>query len=251
MRVNYNDYQQKEALASKDYSNLPSIRFASEFLKKDGDYLVVRFPYHTEEDFFIEHCHEVNVPGYAYPQKVECTKDTGDCPLCGKEGVKDVTRFLVLMVGYVVKDGKVELVPVVWDRPYGYATELKGKMDEYGDLTEHLFKIKRNGIGQNTTYSTDVILNTTVYKPEIYVKDFSVVENTQVDKILVRRMSKYLELIGENADPAPVPSTTPDTGDASDIFHPETSKADADGVIQEKPTPTNPAMNRPKRYQYN
>jgi len=51
-------------------------------------------------------------------------------------------------------------------------------MDDYGDLRNTLFKIKRHGAkgDQNTTY--DILpANQNVYKPEVYVPDFSGFDN--------------------------------------------------------------------------
>ena len=215
MKFNYEDYKAKEETKAtvNTNSNWPSLQFANSLLKKDGDSIVVRFPYHTPEDFHLEHCHEVTIPGNPYPQKVECTKDSGECVLC-KDNAKTVDRFLVKAVAYIInKEGKVELTPVVWDRPFGYAKELEGKMNDYGDLSEHLFKIKRNGTGTATTYSTDIILNRAVYNEDIYKKDFSCIDKLEVDKILVRRMSKYLSLINPETEATTVSAVSEETSE--------------------------------------
>ena len=179
MKYNYDDYKNRAeaGTSTQTNSNLPNVKFVSDFLKKDGDFLVVRFPYHSTKDITIEHCHEVSWPGMAYSQKVECTKDTGTCILCDQKA-KTVNRFLVKAIAYITNpDGTVSLTPVVWDRPTSYADELKTKISEYGDLTENIFKIKRNGVGQVTTYSTDIIINKAVYDPAIYKNDLSLLED--------------------------------------------------------------------------
>jgi hypothetical protein len=229
MKFDYEAYkakQEEKKEAKTTTSEWPALQFATTFLKKDGDSIVVRFPYHTPADFHIEHCHEVAFPGSPYPQKVECTKESGSCVLCD-ENVKTVDRFLVKAVVYIIKDNKVELFPVVWDRPFGYAKELENKMNEYGDLSEHLFKIKRNGTGTSTTYSTDIVLNKTVYNPDVYKADFSCLEHLEVDKILVRRMSKYLDLIN--------PNTEEEVNTVSEV----------ESTSEEREDPT---LNRPKRH---
>lgn len=193
MQMDYNSYKQQYQDSKKETTvNKSQVQFVGSFLKNDGDTLIVRFPYTQASDLMIERCHEVPMKGYQYLQKVECTKDQGSCPLC-EQGIKTIDRFLVKAIAYIVKDNGVELVPVIWDRPTAYADELIGKMEDYGDLSEQLFKIKRNGLGQQTKYSTDIIMNKTVYSPDIYVKDFSQLENIQADKILIRRLNKYME----------------------------------------------------------
>ena len=241
MKFNYEDFKAKEETKAQTSTtttnNWPALEFATTLLKKDGDFIIVRFPYETTADFHIEHCHEVSIPGNPYPQKVECTKDSGECVLCD-ENVKTVDRFLVKAVAYIIKDGKVVLTPVVWDRPYGYAKELEGKIAEYGDLREVLFKIKRNGTGTATTYSTDIVLNKTVYNPEVYVKDFSCIEHMEVDKILVRRMSKYLSLI--HPEETQQVSTV---SESKELDLPDNGIEEVLNSVKEDPT-----SNRPKRH---
>jgi hypothetical protein len=243
MKFDYNAYKARQETAKEaktESKEWPALQFATTLLKKDGDFIVVRFPYHTPEDFHIEHCHEVALPGNQYPQKVECTKETGECILCDSK-VKEVDRFLVKAVAYIIKDGQVELFPVVWDRPVGYATELEGKMNDYGDLTECLFKIKRNGTGTGTTYSTDIVTNKTVYNPEVYKADFSCLEHLEVDKILVRRMSKYLELVKPTTETKVVASAS----EPKELDLPDDPTMDE--VLGTK-TAEDPTTNRPKRH---
>lgn len=176
-------------------NNQVKVTFLNNYLKKDGDFVVVRFPYETTDDFDIETCHIVTLPGQKFPQHVECVKENNDvdtCPLC-KDKQKITNRFLVKAVAYIVEGSEVKLVPVVWDRPFGYATELANKINEYGSLKGLLFKIKRNGSGTSTTYSTDIVLNKTIYKPEIYKEDFSSIEKLNPVKLLVRSIKKYLD----------------------------------------------------------
>ena len=245
MKFDYSAYKAKQEAKTETKTTAstswPALQFANTLLKKDGDSIVVRFPYHTPSDFHIEHCHEVALPGNPYPQKVECTKETGECILCDSK-VKEVDRFLVKAVAYVIKDDKVELVPVVWDRPMGYANELEGKMNDYGDLSEHLFKIKRNGTGTSTTYSTDIILNKTVYNPEVYKADFSCLDNLEVDKVLIRRMSKYLELVNPTTEESKIVASV---SEPKGLDLPDDEEMDR---MLEGKTAEDPTLNRPKRH---
>lgn len=191
--MNYQEYKNREE--NKGQQDQPKVQFMGNFLKTDGASVIVRFPYKDSNDFNIEEVHEVKVSGSNFPQRVECTMESKqECPLCASN-TKKVSRFLVKAVAYVVNNttNTVDLVPVVWDRPMKYADELADKIDNYGDLSEHLFKIKRNGSGQDTTFSTDIILNKTVYRDDVYVKDFSSIEELNPSFLLIKRMSKYLD----------------------------------------------------------
>lgn len=203
-KFNYNDYMsktqaKKETAPTQEKSGFPKVEYLSKFLKKDGDYIVVRFPYSTTDDFDVVHVHNVMFPNIKYAQHVECTRNDDDpvdnCPLC-KEGNKIVDRFLVKAIAYVHdvdESGKsiIKITPVVWDRPFGYAKELANKINEYGDLKEHLFKIKRSGTGTATVYSTDIVLNKAVYNPEVYKADFSTIEKVSPIRLCVRSIDKY------------------------------------------------------------
>lgn len=249
-KFDFNDYKKKQEEKAKettsterqvDWDSLPKTQFMNQLFKDNSNQVVVRFPYHTSKDFHVEHVHEVVFPGSQYPQKVECTMDdTGKCALCESK-TKRVDRFLVKAIAYITKGDKVELVPVVWDRPMKYAEELAGKMTDYGDLTECLFRIKKMGEGQNTTYSTDIITNKQVYSPEIYKADFSILEHVSPDKILVRRMSKYLEAVGEKTEPKVEESVKEDAASTE-------LRSTGFGYSEEV---TDPTMGRPKRYSYN
>lgn len=192
--MNYSEYKKQE---EKTDSEQPKVQFMGNFLKADGASVIVRFPYSKSDDFNIETVHEVPRPDSQYPQRVECTMEKdGKCPLCDSNA-KKLTRFLVKAVAYVVNNttNTVDLIPVVWDRPAKYADELADKMADYGDddgLRNCLFKIKRNGTKTDTTYSTSIITNKTIYKDEIYVKDFSSVDELNPSFLLIKRLNKYL-----------------------------------------------------------
>lgn len=195
--MNYQEYKKQE---QSNGSEQVKTQFMGNLLKGDGSSVVVRFPYKSPDDFDIVTAHELVLPGNIYPQRVECTmEENGECILCAKKE-KKVNRFLVKAIAYIINNNThtVDLVPVVWDKPTKYADELAEKIKDYGDLSDHLFKIKRNGVKTETTYSTDIVLNKAVYKDDIYVKDFSLIEKLNPKFLLIRRMSKYLELTKDN-----------------------------------------------------
>lgn len=210
-KFSYQDYKKEEETRAataettdEEKKERPTVKFINNFLKNDKDFLIVRFPYSSPDDFDLEECHDVTLPGNKYSQRVECTSDAENgCPLC-KAGIKKVRRFLVKAVAYITNNetNKIELVPVVWERTTRYSDELADKIKDNGDLSQHLFKIKRCGVGQgNTTYTTDILTNKDFYNDTIYPKDLSSVEDLDPSYILIRRVSKWLEANGKKEEP--------------------------------------------------
>lgn len=182
----------RSAVNTGNGQNQINVKFLNEFLRDDGDVVVVRFPYHTMADISFETTHTVNFPGKKVPSRVRCTGQ--NCPLCAK-GVKLDTRFFVKAIAYLVDEtsGSVAPVNVVWDRPAAFADiEIKNLIQEYGDISNSLFKIKRNGTGTNTRYTISIITNTAVYKPEVYKADFSEINDVDASRILTKSMEQYI-----------------------------------------------------------
>ena len=175
-------------------------RFVNEWLKNDGDTVVVRFPYHSMDDIKFETTHTVTFPGERFGKRVRCEGD--NCPLC-KQGVKVDTRFFVKAIVYVTDptNGSVSLVPAIWDRPAAFADiDLKNLLTEYGDLTESLFKIKRNGSGLDTRYTISIITNKAVYNPEVYKADFTGLEGIDPTRILTKTVEQYMKALNPDKE---------------------------------------------------
>ena len=119
--------------SSGNGQNGPKIHFMGEFLKSDGDQVVVRFPYKKPTDLLFESVHKVIGvwSNNLYGKMVRCTGDD-TCPLCAS--TDDVTRkrslkFYAKMVVYSAVNGKVEMLPTIWERPAMFAdNDLKGLM---------------------------------------------------------------------------------------------------------------------------
>ena len=149
----------------------PSVGFFT--LKNDGDEAIVRFMHDNTSSFDIVAVHPVNVDGKY--RKVNCIRDARDpldkCPLCNA-GVKIENRFYIHLIQYD-KDQQGNIVPSakIWDRSLQYATQLATMINEYGPLSECVFKIKRNGAAgsMDTTYNI-MYANPQVYRPELYPK---------------------------------------------------------------------------------
>lgn len=225
--------------------------FINEWLKNDGDSVVVRFPYHSMDDIQFETTHTVTFPGDKYGKRVRC--EGPDCPLC-KQGVKVDTRFFVKAIVYVTDpvNGTVSLVPAIWDRPAAFADiDLKNLIAEYDDLTQNLFKIKRNGSGLDTRYTISIIMNKTVYNPEVYKADFTGLNDIDPVKVMTRTVEQYMKALNpenkqesKNLDTAI--STPEEHRQIEEALNMEPEKPEeAPAPKQEAPQP-----DRPKRYTF-
>lgn len=191
-KFSYENYaaQQQARNANAANNNGVTVHFMGEYLKEDGDVAVVRFPYRSMDDISFETTHSVTFPGKTYPSRIRCSGD--GCQFC-KEGVKLDIRFFVKALVYVVgNDGNVNIINAVWDRPSAFADiDIKNLIQEYGDLSQQLFKIKRNGKGTSTRYTISIIMNNTVYNPAVYKADFSELDTVDAVRILTKSAAQY------------------------------------------------------------
>lgn len=276
---NYDAYAAQRAQRSTNPTGGPQVEFLNSFLKEDGDVVVVRFPYHSMSDLLFETTHSVVFPGRKYPSRVRCSGE--GCPFCA-QGVKLDTRFFAKLLAYVVDEtsGEVKLINTVWDRPAAFADiDIKNLMQEYGDISQYLFKIKRNGTGTATRYTMSIIMNTTVYNPAVYKADFAELDQIDPVRILSKSIAQYNEAVnpGSTAPAAPAPaqhalataaggyaapsSTAPHAGPTPQIqpTHPDTvgyaPQAPAASVppaqtVQQDPKTTEEPQRRTTRYQF-
>ena len=146
--------------------------------------------------------HNVPMPGAPYGRRIRCT-ETPDCELCAK-GIKVDERVFVKFLTYTIDEtsGEVVLNCTVWDRPAAFADlDLKGLMEEYGDLTQCLFKIKRAGAGKNTRYSILPVVNPVVYNPQVYKADFTELEKVNAEGVLSKSIEQYHQILNPEAAP--------------------------------------------------
>lgn len=211
-KFSYENYaaqqQARNTNSASNGGNGVTVHFMGEYLKEDGDVAVVRFPYRSMDDISFETTHSVTFPGKMYPSRVRCSGD--GCQFC-KEGVKLDIRFFVKALVYVVgSDGNVASINAVWDRPSAFADiDIKNLIQEYGDLSQQLFKIKRNGKGTSTRYTISIIMNNTVYNPEIYKADFKELETVDATRILSKSAAQYNAAINPAAaNTAQTPNNT-------------------------------------------
>ena len=209
-QFNYESYKASHPAGRSGTTNgkpLEKTHFITEWLKNDGDTVVVRFPYNSMDDIQFETTHTVTFPGDKFGKRVRC--ETDNCPLCA-QGIKVDTRFFVKAIVYVTdeKSGSVTLVPAIWDRPAAFADiELKGKMQEADEdfgtnLSNLLVRIRRNGTGLDTKYDLSLTLNNNraVYNPEVYKADFSILEKLEPAKILTKSIEQYMKALNPQAE---------------------------------------------------
>lgn len=152
-------------------------------LKNDGDEAIVRIMHDSTDSFDLVTTHPIQL-GSRY-RRVNCIRDPRDpmdnCPLC-KAGSKIEQRFYIHLIQYVKDDsGNVVAQATIWERSASYAVTIKNLIDEYGPLSDCIFKIRRSGeAGSMQTKYSILYGNPQVYRPEFYPKDESLFEGYSV-----------------------------------------------------------------------
>ena len=142
-------------------------------LKNDGDSAIVRFMHDTIESFDVVNCHDVTVNNQR--RRVGCVREKDKpadyCPLCAS-GNPFKQRMYVHLVEYVKDDnGNITPVAKVWDRPVSYAYKLRDYLNNYGNLSDVIFTVKRNGAaGDLSTTYTEMPGMPNMYPAEKYPK---------------------------------------------------------------------------------
>ena len=174
-------YTAVSSMNNDSNNNSNSIGFLS--LKNDGDEAIVRIMHDSVEDFDIVTLHPINLGGKY--RTISCIRDPRDpmdnCPLC-KNGTKIQSRIFIHMIQYTTNEnGQIEAKPVVWERSISYATKLKNDIDEYGPLSNCIFKIKRNGKAGDMQTTYDMKLgNPNMYNESLYPKLENAFDNYSV-----------------------------------------------------------------------
>ena len=104
-----------------------------------------------------------------------------NCPM-RKAGIKIQQRFYIHLIQYTKDEqGNIIATPKVWERAASYAVTIKNLIDEYGPLSDCIFKIRRNGEAgsMQTTYSI-LFGNPQVYRSDFYPKEEALFENYSV-----------------------------------------------------------------------
>ena len=173
-------------------------------------------------------------------RRVNCIRDPREpidkCPLCNS-GSKIQQRIYIYLIQYVRdENGNLILQGKVWERAANFAVTLKNLIDEYGPLSDSIFKIRRNGEAGNmkTTYSI-LYCNPNVYKNSDFPIDTSIFEGyNAIGNTVLDKSASEIEYFINNGDfpnndsnnrnieqisysPAVTPETTYDTVTAYDV----------------------------------
>lgn len=178
--LNFNDYLKNNQNTSKENNY---IKFFT--LSNDQDEAIVRFPYSSNKQFDLITTHNVRI-GNSY-KRISCLRGPQDplenCPLCNV-GEKVQVRFFCKLVQYVVDEtGSVVTKACIWDRPSSLAKQLNEYINDYGDLSNVVFKVKRSGAKGDlqTTYNIYPI-NSDVYNSPAYAPNFEAFKNFDLSK---------------------------------------------------------------------
>ena len=205
-----------EEAQSSANSNNTGVGFFS--LADDGDEAVVRILHDSTDSFDIVTIHDIQAGDKR--RKIDCLRTLRDpldkCPFCNA-GMKTSQRFYIHLLEYQKdENGNIVVLPRIWERSTQYATTIKNLMDEYGPLSDCVFKIRRNGAkgDLHTTYSI-MFGNPNVYKEEFYPKDTSAFEDFSVVGSVVSSKTedemKYYLVNGsfeDNTDPSAQDNST-------------------------------------------
>ena len=226
----------------QSYSNSGGFDFFS--LVNDGDEAVVRIMHDSTDDFNIFTVHNITVGGKQ--RKINCIREphesTDVCPLC-KSGVSSRNVFFINMLQYYKNEaGEIEYKPVVWERSMAYASRLKSLIDEYGPLSDCMFKIKRNGAKGSMQTTYDIFYcNPKIFRDDIYQKDTeafadqkllgTLILDKSFDEISVFQSTGQFPQVQRNNDDQP--QYTPKSNSNVDI------KMDEEEVIPTRPVSNN------------
>jgi len=236
-------------------------------LNQDGDEAIVRFPYKNVDELDTVSVHMLyKKQGDKYPSlKINCLREPFEplnkCPLC-ESGEKPTTKFFCKFIEYKKDDtGKMTARAKVWERSMSIATKLSSFIEEYGDLSNMVFKIKRYGkSGDKDTHYEIIPARQDIYTDAVCVKDFSAFEGLDLVKLLVRNkteseMNYYLEN-GEFPVRETKESSTPDNvSESKSEVHTSTPSDLVRTPVADTSKPaanTDPTASgsRPRRYEY-
>ena len=179
-----------QANEMSNYSNDNGFGFFS--LKNNGDEAIVRIMHDTVDSFDIVAVHSIEVNGKY--RKINCLRNDpreplDNCPLC-TSGSKLENRFFIHLIQYdKLQDGSIVPSAKIWDRSFSYAKRLASMIQEYGPLSDCIFKIKRNGAAKSMDTTYDIMLaNPQVYIPQLFpkvddlFKDYKTIGTIVMDK---------------------------------------------------------------------
>ena len=156
-------------------------------LKNDGDEALVRFNYSSPEELVKTTVHTFFNKSNGRYTSVSCLRGQNDsidsCPLC-KSGDRVQLRTYLQLLVYTRDNttGAITYTPMIWNKPGTFANTVAAKMEEYGDLKNCIFKIRRHGQDAKSATYDLIRVNPNVYNDETYIKDFSAFINFDITR---------------------------------------------------------------------
>lgn len=250
-QIDYNSWKQIESDLVKPNANTHTITNKVGYfsLKGNGQEAIVRFMIDSPDDFDIVGVHRVQVGDKL--RAVNCIGDRQNpadtCPLCASGNGRQY-KFYIHLIEYVREDnGQIVGIPKVWERSSSYINKFSNLINEYGPLSDVVFKVKRNGEAGSKDTTYDILMaNPNVYRGDLYPKDTKAFEGYKAVGTIVANWGKdkLAEIVGE----------TP-TGTTEKVEQPkQTYQAPEQPVARQytpayRPTNTNDAgVQRPNRY---
>ena len=248
-KLNWNDFQEQVAAMEERQANAgngPRVGYFS--LKNNGDEAIVRIMHDTPEDFDILAVHQTQVDGRY--RSVSCLRGPNDpmdmCPFCA-DGKRVNLRLYIHMIQYVKDDqGNVVAQPKVWERSTNNAKTLVNYMNEYGPLSDMIFKIKRNGAAGSMDTTYDILPgNAKLYPENVYVRDESLFEGYQAlgHAVLDKNYEEMMAMLDGTTPAAPAPAA-PQAPVARPTYD-QVVKAPQASTYTQAPAPAVPAYTAP------
>lgn len=245
------EYEAAGGSRSRQNADRTPILFMGSILNKDGASAVIRFPYRSMDDVVYTTTHTVmDYPGAHYGKKIQCLEH--NCPLCA-QGIKKDVRVLIKVIAYVQEGSSIVPKVVLWDRPAAFADiDLKDAFDNYGDLTNRLFKIKKSGEKMNTRYTIMAIdKDNAIYNNSTCPADFSELETVDAARIMTKTYEQYqAALHPEEKEGAPVAPKVVE--EVTPAVQPQAQPAPEPAVAESQPTqePARPVATGRGRYSF-
>ena len=212
-------------------------------LKNDGDVAIVRIMHDSVADFDILTTHKIKIADKW--RNISCIRDPREpidnCPLC-KANEKIQQRFYIHMIQYVQdpSTGAISAIPVVWDRTAGeYATKFKTLIEEYGPLSNQIFKIKRNGKAGDMSTTYEILFGSPNMYPEtMYPKNTEIFKGySALGKIVLDKNYNEITTYLNTGNFPQVSNTSNNTSNVSDQQYATTNPAPVVGTTYTQPTP--------------
>jgi len=241
-RFDYDEYEKLESSGKlRTGAGRPSYK-GYFHLDNDLDSAIVRFAYSSPKEFDIVSYHRVKSGDRNI--KVSCLRTPVDeiekCPLCEAEE-KLSTKFFIKVIEYTKdEDGKVVATGKIWETRPSFRKKLKTLVDEYGTLSDFIFKVIRHGAKGDTKTDYDIIpASPKIYKDELYPYDESIFKDYSVvgrgGAIRLKSFEDMVTFLEEGDFPAP--KSTVEKSESKNLEGLELSEEEEEALLgkEEKP----------------